>query len=136
MKTCLIICRNIFIFQSKSVSTILHYYSQLWPRRIPKPPYNHVVQAGDPILRSPCPKVPIEDIRTIRTLKTIQQLKKTMRLYKCVGLAAPQIGINQRIFIMEFNQEHMASVQPVHIEKYAMSPIPMTVNIVYLKYLC
>ena len=53
---------------------------------------------GDEVLRKKCK--PIKEI-TNRTLKLIKDMGETMYEADGVGLAAPQVGILQRIFVID-----------------------------------
>ena len=70
---------------------------------------------GDPCLRKKSTLVkevgPSERI-------LIQSLIATMHEYKGVGLAAPQIGINQRIFVADIGDGPVAIINPHIVKKY------------------
>jgi peptide deformylase len=69
---------------------------------------------GTPILRERAREVgEITDVH--RTL--IADMIDTMRDAPGVGLAAPQIGIAQRIFVWEVEEEHGAFIDPVVVER-------------------
>jgi peptide deformylase len=57
-----------------------------------------IVQFGEPILQQACAAVSSVD-ESVRNL--IQNLKDTLDSTTGVGLAAPQIGVNQRVFIYD-----------------------------------
>jgi peptide deformylase len=58
-----------------------------------------VIQIGNPILRAKNKRV--NDINNKEIKKTIQDLVDSMRHYNLVGMAAPQIGVNLKIFVTE-----------------------------------
>jgi peptide deformylase len=58
-----------------------------------------VIQIGNPILTAKNKR--ISDVNNKEVKKTIQDLTDSMRYYNLVGMAAPQIGINIKIFITE-----------------------------------
>lgn len=58
-----------------------------------------VLQIGDPRLKAENRKV--TDIKSPQTAKILKDLIKTMRVNELIGIAAPQIGINYRIFVTE-----------------------------------
>lgn len=60
------------------------------------PPYNHIVQIGDPTLRKISDEVPVELIKTPEIKFLVSQLSSVLKDYNLVGVASPQIGINLR----------------------------------------
>ncbi len=69
---------------------------------------------GDPCLRKK--SLPVKDVGPGERL-LIQSMIETMRQAKGVGLAAPQVGINQRIFVADIGQGPIAVVNPQIIKK-------------------
>lgn len=59
----------------------------------------NVIQIGNPILRAKNEMV--KKIDDKKVLKTIDSLIDSMRHYGLVGMAAPQIGVNLKIFVTE-----------------------------------
>ncbi len=59
-------------------------------------------QIGDPSIRTKSIKV--RDFTSARVKKTIQNLVDSMRHYHLVGMAAPQIGEQLRIFVTEIRK--------------------------------
>ena len=57
-----------------------------------------LVAENDPVLRTPCKEVTTENIRDIQAI--IKQMQETRKAHKAVGLAANQVGIPLRIFVM------------------------------------
>lgn len=62
------------------------------------------IQAGNPIIHQP--SVDVVDARSAETVRIITDLIDTMRSENLVGMAAPQIGENVRIFITEVRPTH------------------------------
>ena len=62
----------------------------------------NIVQAGDPVLRKKGRELTKEDIRSRRIQELIEQMRETMRDAPGVGLAAPQIGLSERIIVVEY----------------------------------
>ena len=56
---------------------------------------------GDPCLRKK--SVPLQTVGVAQRL-LVKSMFETMRHHKGVGLAAPQVGINQRIFVVDIGQ--------------------------------
>ncbi len=60
-----------------------------------------IVQREAPVLREIAKAVPIIEITSDKTRKIISEMKDAMALQKDgVAIAAPQIGVNQRIFVI------------------------------------
>ena len=64
---------------------------------------------GDPILRETCQ--PLNEISDATRL-LIDDMAKTMYEYKGVGLAASQVGVRERVVIVDSNQELISLVNP------------------------
>ncbi len=71
-------------------------------------------KADDPILRQPTEEVTDFDLEL---QQLIDNMIETMRTNNGVGLAAPQVGVNKKIFICEFAGD----------EEAKLAPIPLTV---------
>lgn len=59
----------------------------------------NVVQIGNPILRMKNRRV--DDVNNKEVKKAIEDLVDSLRHYNLVGMAAPQIGVNLKIFVTE-----------------------------------
>ena len=60
---------------------------------------------GHPLLRKKCDLLTEEEIRSPEMKALIQDMHETMKAERGIGLAAPQIGINKQIAIIEMPQE-------------------------------
>ena len=69
---------------------------------------------GDPCLRKV--SSPIKEIGPAERI-LIQSMIVTMHEYKGIGLAAPQVGINQRLFIADIGQGAIAIINPQILNK-------------------
>jgi len=58
-----------------------------------------IIKIGDPVLREMC--VPIEDVASEETKQLIANMLATAKNTSCAGLAAPQVGVIKRIFLMK-----------------------------------
>ena len=68
---------------------------------------------GDPVLRERAPETgSITDVHR----RLVSDMLETMRDAPGVGLAAPQVGVLERIFVWEVEEEHGAIVNPVIVE--------------------
>ncbi|MDE5830339.1 MAG: peptide deformylase, partial [Clostridia bacterium] len=63
-----------------------------------------VREVGDPILSVKCKEVDINNIDK-EILEEIQDLKETLNFTEGFGIAAPQVGINRRIVIIQVDKE-------------------------------
>lgn len=63
----------------------------------------------NPILKQPCDPITEFDV-SLSDL--IQDMLDTMNHYKGVGLAAPQVGILQRIFVCRYKKEELVCINP------------------------
>ena len=69
---------------------------------------------GDPVLRTRAAEV---GRLTDEHRRLIKDMIDTMRDAPGVGLAAPQVGVLERIFVWEVDDEHGALVDPVIVER-------------------
>jgi len=76
----------------------------------PLPSVLPIVQAGAPVLRAPAAEVPPELIGTPEFRELTERMIATMRAAPGVGLAAPQIGVPLRLFVLEDREELMATL--------------------------
>jgi peptide deformylase len=60
-----------------------------------------IVQIGDPVLRATTAAVDVAAVRTGEMQRLIHGMVAAMRAGSGIGLAAPQIGVSQRIIVME-----------------------------------
>ena len=67
-------------------------------------PHSHIVQIGDPILRTSAKDVIKDKIDTPLVQNTIKELKAVIDSYDSVGLSAPQIGIDLRITCIQMTK--------------------------------
>lgn len=69
---------------------------------------------GDPVLRTSATKVgkPSSEHRQL-----IKDMLDTMRDAPGVGLAAPQVGVLERIFVWEVEERHGAVIDPVIVDR-------------------
>lgn len=77
-----------------------------WKTEFKTPPYDHVCQVGDPVLRSKAAVVDVNSIKSSEIQNLINMMVKVMRKTGGVGLAAPQIGIGKQVIVLEFTKKH------------------------------
>ena len=85
-----------------------------------------IVQAGTPILREIAEEVPVEDIDSAKIQELIAEMLAICR-GRGVGLAAPQIGVPYRIFVLEDTVEGMSDVSPEDLRSQDRVPFPAKV---------
>ena len=69
-----------------------------------------VVQTGEPVLREKCVEVKSFNQELFSLL---DDLKETVRAENGAGLAAPQIGVNKRIVVVDVEEGFYEMVNPV-----------------------
>lgn len=105
------------------------WYQGLWaPRSPPLPPYEHITQVGDPVLRRKAVDVPTEAITGPEVKYLVRRMVNVLHKYKCVGLAAPQIGSPLNIMVMEFSQKALDGFSPELQKAKRMEVLPLTVG--------
>ena len=68
------------------------------------PPYSHIVQLGDPVLRVKCDPVEASDINSREIQEVIETMKFVINRFDCLGLSAPQIGVPLQIMMCQFTE--------------------------------
>ncbi|XP_066570022.1 peptide deformylase, mitochondrial isoform X2 [Amia ocellicauda] len=91
------------------------------------PPYKHVCQVGDPILRSKASQVDPTQINSPEIQKVIRTLVKVMRKLDCVGLSAPQVGVPLQILVAEYSERMLYENRPSEREAKGLQPFPLKV---------
>ena len=69
-----------------------------------------VVQTGEPVLREKC--VEIKSFNQ-ELAALLDDLKETVRAENGAGLAAPQIGVNKRVVVVDVEEGFFELVNPV-----------------------
>lgn len=82
----------------------------------------NLTQVGNPIIRKK--SAVVKDVKSKKVQKIIKDLTDSMRHANLVGIAAPQIGINQRIFVTEIRTTQLRKVD----EKMDADPLRVFVN--------
>jgi len=62
-----------------------------------------VIKMGNPLLREVCLAVDEKEIQNTETQQLIDDMVATMRAENGAGIAAPQVGVKQRIFTIEID---------------------------------
>ncbi|XP_075993452.1 peptide deformylase, mitochondrial [Genypterus blacodes] len=95
----------------------------------PRPPYGHVCQVGDPVLRSHAAPVDPAAITGPEVQKVIGTMVRVMRGLECVGLSAPQVGVPLRILVLEYPEKMLHESSPAAREARGLSVQPLRVFI-------
>lgn len=105
-------------------------YLQYLKRKVissPSPPYSHVCQVGDPVLRAHAAAVDPATITGPEIQKVINTMVKVMRKFECVGLSAPQIGVPLRILALEYPQKMLEESSLASREARGLSVQPLRI---------
>ncbi|XP_040894249.1 peptide deformylase, mitochondrial isoform X2 [Toxotes jaculatrix] len=93
----------------------------------PSPPYTHVCQVGDPVLRSHAAAVDPAVITGPEIQKVIKTMVKVMRKRDCVGLSAPQIGVPLRILALEYPERMLEESSTASRKARGLSAQPLRI---------
>ncbi len=86
-----------------------------------------IVQTGAPVLRSRAAEISPEHVRTPEFQALVKRMVEAMRAAPGVGLAAPQLGVPLRVFVIEDREERMASLTPEELAERERVPVPVRV---------
>ena len=87
-----------------------------------------IVQAGTPCLREIAEEIPPQDIESAKIQELIQEMLSICR-GRGVGLAAPQLGVPYRVFVMMDDEEGMSDVSPADLAARERTPFDQKVVI-------
>ncbi len=76
-----------------------------------------ILTKPSPILREISEEVKEDEIKSPKIKELFLDMKKTMREKNGVGLAAPQIGINKRIFVVKAKKDSIFFINPIVTKK-------------------
>lgn len=108
---------------------VLNWYARLAPAHGKStPPYEHVIQIGDPMLRKVSEPVPLDKIKSNEIQTIIKKLEYVINKYGSLGMSAPQIGLNIRIFAMQHTVKQIANVPKEIAKLKGMEVVPFTVS--------
>lgn len=117
--------------RSISYQRLKNWYGSLVKPKARDPPYKHVVQVGDPVLRAVAEPIPIKLIQSPETNFLVSCMRNVLTKYGCMGLSAPQIGIPLRVIAVEFNERHMKDYSAGEQKVREMSLMPFTVLLIF-----
>ncbi|BES94640.1 unnamed protein product [Nesidiocoris tenuis] len=90
------------------------------------PPYHHIVQIGDPVLRRKAKEVDPSAIKEQPMQQLLHRLHATMKKTGAAGLSANQIGVSLRVFAIQFPSKRKYEFPHLY-EKRQMEYIPLQV---------
>ncbi|MBL8956191.1 MAG: peptide deformylase, partial [Myxococcaceae bacterium] len=84
-----------------------------------------ITQTGATVLRVRAPEVDAAEIKTPEFQALVARMVDAMRKAPGVGLAAPQLGVSKRVFVLEDKAELMAALSPAEREERERVPVPV-----------
>lgn len=88
-----------------------------------------IVQAGEPVLRQQARALRPNEIRSREIRELIADMKETMHAAPGVGLAAPQVGRNLQLAVIEDRSEYTKDWTPQQLADRERKPVPFHVII-------
>lgn len=89
--------------------------------------WKYVENIGDPILRHRAAEIPLDKINSSEIVDLIKQMKKVLRSFSLVGIAAPQIGVASRIIVIEASEQLKEKYPAAVYKARGCEILPMTV---------
>jgi peptide deformylase len=86
-----------------------------------------ITQTGAVVLRERASEVPPEEISTPEFQALVQRMVEAMRSAPGVGLAAPQLSVSKRVFVLEDRDDLMAQLTPEERGERERVPVPLKV---------
>jgi peptide deformylase len=88
-----------------------------------------IVQAGEPVLRRRARDLTPEEMTSPAVRQLIALMRETMRDAPGVGLAAPQVGVDVRLAVIEDRAEYQAALSPGELAARERKPVDFHVII-------
>jgi peptide deformylase len=88
-----------------------------------------IVQAGEPVLRRRARDLTPEEMTSPAVRQLISLMRETMRDAPGVGLAAPQVGVDVRLAVIEDRAEYQAGLSPEELAAREREPVDFHVII-------
>jgi peptide deformylase len=88
-----------------------------------------IVQAGEPVLRRRARELTPEEMTSPAVRQLISLMRETMRDAPGVGLAAPQVGVDVRLAVIEDRAEYQAALSPEELAARERQPVDFHVII-------
>lgn len=88
-----------------------------------------LVQAGEPVLRTPAEPLAIKEIASREIARLIEDMRDTLEDAPGVGLAAPQVGVPIQLAIIEDRAEYSKDIPTEQLAERGRVPVPFHVII-------
>jgi peptide deformylase len=88
-----------------------------------------IIQAGEPVLRRRARDLTPEEMTSPAIRQLVSLLRDTMRDAPGVGLAAPQVGVDARVIVIEDRAEYMVGLPAVELAAREREPVDFHVLI-------
>jgi peptide deformylase len=88
-----------------------------------------ILQAGDPVLRSPARPLTRDEVTSDEITRLISDMRETMHDAPGVGLAAPQVGVPLQLAVIEDREDYLKAISPAELEEKERAPVPFHVII-------
>jgi len=88
-----------------------------------------IVQAGEEVLRVRARELSREEILSEKMRELIEHMRETMRYAPGVGLAAPQVGIQVQLAVIEDREEYQKRATAEQLAERQRQPVPFHVII-------
>ncbi|XP_076165054.1 peptide deformylase, mitochondrial [Ptiloglossa arizonensis] len=112
--------------RSSNIKIVRKMISNYFRPKIAKPPYDHICQIGDPVLRTKTKPINIKLIRDHEFQEVLEKLSNVMRKYNLSGISASQIGLPWQVFALEQTEESLNKLDKEFRDFYSMDPFPLT----------
>lgn len=86
-----------------------------------------IVQVGDPVLRQRARAISKAEILSSEIQRLIEEMQETMREAPGVGLAAPQIGCDLQLAVIEDREQYHKDIDPGQLAARERKPVPFMV---------
>ncbi|MBF5045149.1 peptide deformylase [Aggregicoccus sp. 17bor-14] len=86
-----------------------------------------IVQCGEPVLRQRARELSAEEVQSPAVQQLIALMRDTMRDAPGVGLAAPQVGVDVRLVVIEDRAEYQAGLGAGELAAREREPVPFHV---------
>lgn len=90
---------------------------------------HNIVQVGHPVLRDVAPPIDLASCATPEFKQLIADMRETMHDAPGVGLAAPQIALGLRLFVIEDDSEYLDEIDDEVLEEFKRERVPFYVMI-------
>src|SRR6185437_15418326 len=88
-----------------------------------------ILQAGETVLREPARSLRAASIRSREIQRLIENMRETMYKAPGVGLAAPQVGKDLQLAVIEDKPEYVKDTDPKVLKERERTPVPFHVII-------